>query len=231
MPFSKGKKNRVFVYQEQRKERETRKTKKENQKNIRKVQGQERWPFGPPHLTLKPSKKHNKTKQKRNKEGFGPSEVALRATSSKKLNKNKTTKTKNKNKERKREKHKNTKKELFCYQSKFSLFGGCPKSPFLTTWPRKRAPKNTIKLGFQQGIFGQNSYALRNVLFWTKNPNPQIPVIIFCFGSFLLCQQQKHNNLLKLLFLQFFSKPEEENFQQMNLKQRNLKNPIFAPFL
>ena len=48
-----------------------------------------RWPFGPPNLTLKPSKTKNKTKtiknkkrkQKRNKEGLGPSEVALRATS------------------------------------------------------------------------------------------------------------------------------------------------------
>ena len=49
-----------------------------------------RWPFGPPHLTLNPPKKTNKKKQKptkttkkeiTNKEGLGPSEVALRATS------------------------------------------------------------------------------------------------------------------------------------------------------
>ena len=46
-----------------------------------------RLPFGPPHLTLKPSKKkQKKTKQitknkKRNKEGLRPSEVALWATS------------------------------------------------------------------------------------------------------------------------------------------------------
>ena len=51
-----------------------------------------RWPFGPPHLTLKPSKKNQKNKKrkqnkgkikknKENKEGLGPSEVALRATS------------------------------------------------------------------------------------------------------------------------------------------------------
>ena len=58
-----------------------------------------RWPFGPPHLTLKPSKQKTKTKTKNkkqktkknnnqitkknktNKEGLGPSEVALRATS------------------------------------------------------------------------------------------------------------------------------------------------------
>ena len=43
-----------------------------------------RWPFGPPHLTLKPSKKNKKTTKKqkqKNKEGLGPSEVALWATS------------------------------------------------------------------------------------------------------------------------------------------------------
>ena len=57
-----------------------------------------RWPFGPPHLTLKPPKKTNKKKTKKQqknnkktknkkkqkqikKEGLGPSEVALRATS------------------------------------------------------------------------------------------------------------------------------------------------------
>ena len=45
-----------------------------------------RWPFGPPHLTLKPSKKNKtkkqkKNKNKKNKEGLGPSEVALWATS------------------------------------------------------------------------------------------------------------------------------------------------------
>ena len=54
-----------------------------------------RWPFGPPHLTLKPSKKQkqkkaktqkktnkkttttNKKQKPKNKEGLGPSEVAL----------------------------------------------------------------------------------------------------------------------------------------------------------
>ena len=55
-----------------------------------------RRPFGPPHLTLKPSKKNknkkqnkqrnnkkttNKKQKPKNKEGLGPSEVALRATS------------------------------------------------------------------------------------------------------------------------------------------------------
>ena len=76
------------------KEKKT-KQKKTKQKLIRRVWGQVRSPFGQPHLTLKPCKpnqKHKtqkqnmriKTKQKQkktNKEGLGPSEVALWATS------------------------------------------------------------------------------------------------------------------------------------------------------
>ena len=66
-------------------------------------------------------------------------------------------------------------------------------------------------------------------IFGQKEPNTGIPVIIF-LGSFLLCQQQKHKNLQKPLFLECFSKPKKDNLQKMNLRQRNLKNPIFAPF-
>ena len=96
-----------------------------------------RWPFGPPHLTLKPSKK-NKTKQ---------------------TNKNKTKNNKKpKKRKTKTEKVKNTKipkKELFSYQPKFSFFWqGIQKLPFLTPWPRNRAPKNTIKIGVSAPFFG-----------------------------------------------------------------------------
>ena len=65
--------------------KKTKKNKNKKKKEIRRVEGQVRWPFGPPHLTLKPSKqkktKNKKQQKKRNKEGLGPSEVALRATS------------------------------------------------------------------------------------------------------------------------------------------------------
>ena len=55
-----------------------------------------RWPFGPPHLTLKHSnKKHTKkpnpqkNTKKTNKDGLGPSEVAKRTkTKTKKRKKN-----------------------------------------------------------------------------------------------------------------------------------------------
>ena len=72
MPFSGGKS--FFI---KSKQKQNNKTPKET-KNKR-VQGQVRWPFGPPHLTLKPSRKNiNPPKNKRitNKEGLGPSEVA-----------------------------------------------------------------------------------------------------------------------------------------------------------
>ena len=42
------------------------KQKRNKKLKIWRVQGQVRWPFGPPHLTLKPSKKKNE-----NKEGLG----------------------------------------------------------------------------------------------------------------------------------------------------------------
>ena len=93
-----------------------------------------RWPFGPPHLTLKPSQQKNpkknkktktKQKQKTNKEGLGPSEVARRATShdpstlQKKHQKKKQNK-KNKKRQKKRKKTRKNKKilknELFSYQ-------------------------------------------------------------------------------------------------------------------
>ena len=64
-----------------------------------------RWPFGPPHLTLKPSKKKQNTKKHKKKQ--------------KKTHK-KTKK--NQNKDRKVKNTKIPKKELFSYQSTFSFF-------------------------------------------------------------------------------------------------------------
>ena len=86
-----------------------------------------RWPFGPPHLTLKPSKKKQtkKNKQKKNKQ-------------------------KNKKKEKKKKKpkknSKNTKKKLFSYQSIFSFFlGGFSKFPFFDTLAQKACTQKTLE--------------------------------------------------------------------------------------
>ena len=65
-------------------------------------------------------------------------------------------------------------------------------------------------------------------IFWAKNPNSEIPVIIFFLPFFLF--QKKHKNLLKPLFYSVLANLKKEKFRKINLKHRNLKNPIFAPF-
>ena len=130
-----------------------------------------RWPFGPPHLTLKPSKKNKKkNKKKQNK---------------KKHKKNK----KKKNQERKRKKHKNTKKRAFQLSVKiFFFFDRVSKNClFLTPWPRKRAPKNTIKIGVSACFFfGKKLCVTKRPFLDKKNPNSEIPVIIFFLAFFSL---------------------------------------------
>ena len=132
-----------------------------------------RWPFGPPHLTLKPSTKNKKQKKKKtNKEGLG--------TKKRKKNpKNKKRKKKKKQKKTKK-KHKNTKKELFSYQSMFYLFWWVSKISFLTPWPKKRAPKKHYKnRGFSKVIFWKQMCVTKRPFLDKKSPNPEIPVIIF----------------------------------------------------
>ena len=134
-----------------------------------------RWPFGPPHLTLKPSKKKQNKKNKKN----------ITKNNTKKQKKRKT----------KKEKEKNTKipkKELFSYQSKFSFFWqGIQKLPFLTPWPRKRAPKNTIKIGVSACFFLERSYASRNGHFWTKKTQIQKFQLSFFFLPFFSFKNKK----------------------------------------
>ena len=76
-----------------------------------------RWPFGPPHMTLKPSKKNTKKN-------------------------NKTKKKQKKKKRKKTRKNKKYSKMSFSVISEnFLLFWvGVQNFPFLTTWPKKRAP-------------------------------------------------------------------------------------------
>ena len=105
-----------------------------------------RWPFGPPHMTLKPSKRNTKktTKQKKTK--------------------------KDKKREKKTRKNKKHSKMSFSVISEnFPLFWvGVQNFPFLTTWPKKRAPKKHYKnRGFSK-LFLVNTYASRNGHFWTK---------------------------------------------------------------
>ena len=121
-----------------------------------------RWPFGPPHLTLKPSKK------------------------------NKKQKTNKKQKKKPPKKSKITKKKLFSYQSIFSIFWVAFQNfPFLHLGPKNLNPKNTIKIGVLGHFFLKSCCASRNGHFWTKKPKIYKFQLSFFFAYFLLFQKQK----------------------------------------
>ena len=183
------------------------------------------WPLNPPKKTNKTKKQ--KQKNKKNKEGLGPSEVALRAKTKKKKQKSKQKKEKKKFKNTKIPKNQ---KKLFSYQSKFSFFwGGVQKLPFLTTWPRKRAPPKHIKnRGFSLFFEKKLCVTIRPFLD-QKNPNPEIPIIIF-FCLFSLSTTKNTKISWNPYFYSVLANLKKENFQILNLKHRKLKNPIFAPF-
>ena len=130
-----------------------------------------RWPFGPPHMTLKPSKK---TQKKQNKQ------------------KNK----KRKKKKKKTRKHKKYSKMSFSVISEnFLLFWvGVQNFPFLTTWPKKRAPKKHYKNRGFRAFFLKSRCASRNGHFWTKKSQIHKFQLSIFFACFLLFQQHKTQN-------------------------------------
>ena len=62
-----------------------------------------------------------------------------------------------------------------------------------------------------------------------KNPNPEIPVIIF-FCLFSSLSTTKTQKMLKPLFHSVLANLKKENFQTFKLKTLKIENPIFAPF-
>ena len=134
-----------------------------------------RWPFGPPHLTLKPSNKRTPKKQK-------------------KKNKQKKTKQKKKKKKKKpRKKQQKHQKIAFQLSVKFFLFFGWlfKISLFWHLGPKNLNPKNTIKLGVSGPFFLKSRCASRNGHFWTKKPKIYKFQLSFFFAYFLLFQKQK----------------------------------------
>ena len=135
-----------------------------------------RWPFGPPHLTLKPSKK---TKQKKQK---------------KKQNKKQHKKNKKKEKPRKKKKktQKYQKKSFSVISQNFLFFWqGIQKLPFFDTLAQKtRTQKHYKNRGFSLFFFGKKLCVTKRPFLDKKNPNSEIPVIIF-FLAFFLFQKQK----------------------------------------
>ena len=153
-----------------------------------------RWPFGPPHLTLKPSKKNKKKKKK-----------------TKKNKKKKQTKKTQKKKE------KNTKipnKELFSYQSNFLFWVGVQKLPLFDNLAQKtRTPKHYKNRGFSL-FFGKKLCVTKRPFLDQKNPNSEIPVTIFvCLFS--LSKTKNTQKSAETPFQKCFSKPKKENFQKL----------------
>ena len=126
-----------------------------------------RWPFGPPHLTLKPSKKDHKNKKKK-----------LTKKKAKKETQKKTAKIP---------------KNSFSVISQFFPFLGWffKKIPFLHLGPKNLNPKNTIKIEVLGPFFLNSCCASRNGHFWTKKPKIYKFQLSFFLPYFLLFQQQK----------------------------------------
>ena len=99
-----------------------------------------RWPFGPPHLTLKPSPENQKDKKNKKKQ-----------------------KKKNKTKKKK------SKMSFSIISQFFHIFWWVSKnSLFWQLGPDSAHPQNTIKIGVSAHQFLKNSYASQNGHFWTK---------------------------------------------------------------
>ena len=151
----------------------------------------------------KEKRKNKRNKEKTNKEGLGPSEVALRATSPKqqKTAKNKRKqKTIQKNKKSKEDK-KNTPKWVFQLSINFFFFWWVSKISLSWQLGPKSAPekKHYKNRGFSKA-FLKTDVRHETAIFLTKktkfrNSNYHV------FAYFLLLQQQKPKQLLKPLFL------------------------------
>ena len=144
-----------------------------------------RWPSGPPHLTLKPSKK---TKQKKTKK--------------KNKTKNNTKKQKKRPRKKKKKTQKYPKKSFSVISQNFLFFWqGIQKLPFFDTLAQKtRTQKHYKNRGFSLFFFGKKLCVTKRPFLDKKNPNSEIPVIIF-FLPFFSFKNKKHKNLLKPLFL------------------------------
>ena len=85
-----------------------------------------------------------------------PEEVNPPKKTKNKKKRNKKQKKNKKEREKKQKTQKCQKKSFSVINQFFPFFGGCPKFPFLTTWPKKRAPKKHYKnRGFSNPFFGK----------------------------------------------------------------------------
>ena len=110
-----------------------------------------RWPFGPPHLTLKPSKKKQKQKKKQRKQ---------------------KKKQKKRKKKKPKKNSKNTQKLAFQLSVKFFFFFGWlfKISLFGHLGPESAHPKNTIKIGVSGPFFWKADVRHETAIFGPKKP-------------------------------------------------------------
>ena len=144
-----------------------------------------RWPFGPPHLTLKPSNKKHQKKPKKNQ-----------------TKQNQTKKQKKEKKGSPKKKQQKHQKIAFQLSVKFFLFWVAFQNfPFLTPWPRKRAPKKHYKNRGFRAFFLESRCASLNGHFWTKKPQIYKFQLSFFLPICFSFKNKKHKNMLKPLFL------------------------------
>ena len=167
-----------------------------------------RWPFGPPHLTLKPSKKNTKTQKQTKK------------------------------KQKKRKKKKTQKKTAQLPKNNFSVIsqlfpflGGFSKFPFFTPWPKKPEPKKHYKNRCFRPFFLKSCCASRNGHFWTKKPKMYKFQLSFFLPIFFSFKDKNTKICWNPYFYSVFANLEKGNFQKNNLKHWKLKKTNFAPLL
>ena len=144
-----------------------------------------RWPFGPPHLTLKPSNKKHQQNQK------------------------KQTKKKTKKKPKKKsppKKTAKTPKNSFSVISQFFPFFwvAFQNFPFLTSWPRKPEPKKHYKNRGFRAFFFENQLCVTKRPFLDKKTKIYKFQLSFFFAYFLLFQKQKTQKSVEIpIFIVF----------------------------
>ena len=188
-PFLGGKQGFCLL---ETKERIKNKGKTKPKKQIRRVRakwggpsGHLTWPLNPPQKTNKKTKLKKNKHKKKNRESLGPGGPSGHLTWP--LNPpKKKTKTKNPPPPKKKEKNtKIPKKRAFQLSVKLVFFGGCvQKVPFWQLCPESAHPKEPYKYrGFSKALLEKTVMRHETAIFGQKNPNPEIPVIIFCLFS------------------------------------------------
>ena len=109
-----------------------------------------------------------------------------------------------------------SKKELFSYQSVFSLFWWVSKISFLTPRPKSAHPKNIIKIGVSQhGFLEKQICVTKRPFLDQKDPKPEIPIIIF-WAFFFSFNNKNTQFCSNPYFYSVSANLKKENFQILN---------------